>query len=167
MIIENIDDLKDTLTSEDTAGIVMTSGGFDPAHIGHVRCIIESGKIARRMGYKLVVVVNGDGFLLRKKGYSFMNVAERMEIIDSIRGVDYVTTWDDGSQYVTGAVLKLNPNIFTKGGDRTDRSNIPEFSVCENIDCEVMTGVGGDKIQSSSDLVRRMKDASSQQALGA
>ena len=164
MIIENIDELNETLA--DTAGIVMTSGGFDPAHIGHVRCITESGEIARRMGYKLVVVVNGDGFLLRKKGYAFMDVAERMEIIDSIRGVDYVTTWDDGSQYVAGAVLKLNPKVFTKGGDRTDRSNIPEFSICDKINCEVITGVGGSKIQSSSDLVRRMKDASSQQALG-
>jgi cytidyltransferase-like protein len=164
VIIENIDELKSTLGPEQ--GIVMTSGGFDPAHKGHIRCLIESGNIARQMGYKLVVVVNGNGFLLRKKGYAFMDVAERMEMIDSIKGVDYVTNWDDGTQFVTGAVQKLSPKVFTKGGDRTDRSNIPEFSVCEEIGCEVITGVGGEKIQSSSELVGRMRDASSQQALG-
>ncbi len=165
MIVENIEDIRRLIADHDP-GIVMTSGGFDPAHIGHVRCILESAEIARSLGLKLVVVVNGDGFLMRKKGFAFMSVAERMEIIDAIKGVDYVTTWDDGSQFVTGAVLELNPRIFTKGGDRTDRSNIPEFDACEKIGCEVITGVGGGKIQSSSDLVRRMRDESHHQAVG-
>jgi D-beta-D-heptose 7-phosphate kinase/D-beta-D-heptose 1-phosphate adenosyltransferase len=138
--------------------IVMTSGGFDPLHVGHLRCIIESALIARDSDCKLVVVVNGDGFLNRKKGYAFMPLDERMEIINGISGVDYVTTWDDGTQFVTGAVEILRPSIFTKGGDRTDRTNIPEFEICDKIGCRVLTGVGGGKIQSSSDLVRRLHE---------
>ena len=47
--------------------IVATSGGFDPLHIGHLRCILES----KKLGQTLVVIVNGDGFLMRKKGYKF------------------------------------------------------------------------------------------------
>lgn len=155
MIVEDISDLKNRIGQQ---RIVMTSGGFDPLHVGHLRCIRESALIARDSESKLVVVVNGDGFLSRKKGYSFMSLQERMEIIDGISGVDYVTTWDDGSQFVTGAVEVLRPSIFTKGGDRTDRSNIPEFEVCEKIGCRVLTGVGGGKIQSSSDLVKRLNE---------
>jgi len=155
MIVENIRDLKIDL---DHHRIVMTSGGFDPLHVGHLRCIRESSIIARDTESKLVVVVNGDGFLSRKKGYSFMSLQERMEIIDGISGVDFVTTWDDGSQFVTGAVEILRPSIFTKGGDRTDRSNIPEFELCEKIGCRVLTGIGGGKIQSSSDLVKRLNE---------
>lgn len=155
MIVEDIRDLKNTIGQH---RVVMTSGGFDPLHVGHLRCIRESAIIARDSESKLVVVVNGDGFLSRKKGYSFMSLQERMEIIDGISGVDFVTTWDDGSQFVTGAVEILRPSIFTKGGDRTDRSNIPEFEVCDKIGCRVLTGIGGGKIQSSSDLVKRLNE---------
>ena len=54
--------------------LVVTSGGFDPLHVGHLRCIIESAEIARKSGIRvrLAVIVNGDGFLLRKKSYAFM-----------------------------------------------------------------------------------------------
>ncbi len=160
MIVSDTIELRRILDEDCTPGIVMTSGGFDPMHVGHLRCILESSKIAKDNGYKLVVVVNGDGFLARKKGYAFMDVAERMEIIDGIKGVDYVTTWDDGSQVVSGAVLHLRPSIFTKGGDRTDRSNIPEYPTCDAVGCDIITGVGGGKIQSSSDLVAKVKNES-------
>jgi len=160
VIVPDLLQLRKMLDEDHVPGIVMTSGGFDPMHVGHLRCILESSKIAHDNGYKLVVVVNGDGFLSRKKGYAFMDVAERMEITDGVKGVDYVTTWDDGSQVVSGAVLQLRPSIFTKGGDRTDRSNIPEYYVCESVGCDVITGVGGGKIQSSSDLIAKVKNES-------
>jgi D-beta-D-heptose 7-phosphate kinase/D-beta-D-heptose 1-phosphate adenosyltransferase len=107
---------------------------------------------------KLAVIVNGDGFLLRKKGYSFMPFKERAEIIAGIKGVDYVVYWDDLSQTVTGAIEILKPVIFTKGGDRDAAANVPEFDLCKKIGCKVMFGVGGGKIQSSSDLVKAMRD---------
>ena len=72
---------------------IMVSGGFDPIHVGHVRCIKGTVQRARNkdihpweMKGLVVIVVNADSFLIRKKGYAFMPVDERMEIIDSMDG---------------------------------------------------------------------------------
>lgn len=139
--------------------LIVTSGGFDPMHVGHLRCLIESSEIAQKAGKRtrLAVIVNGDGFLLRKKGYAFMPENERMEIIAGVRGVDYVVPWDDGGQTVTGALAILKPFAFTKGGDRDAASNVPEFDLCEQMGTQVIFNVGGGKIQSSSTLVDAMK----------
>ena len=123
-------------------------------HVGHLRCLQNSAEIARQNKVQLVVIVNGDGFLHRKKGFAFMPEAERAEIIAGIAGVDAVVLWDDGTQFVTGALEILRPIIFTKGGDRDSAANVPEFDLCEKIGCKVMFGVGGGKVQSSSDLVK-------------
>ena len=143
--------------------IYMTSGGFDPIHVGHVRCIRETTELAagsfpEKMKGLVVVVVNADSFLERKKGYAFMPLAERMEIVDAIYGVDFVVPWEtDGDQTVIGAIELLKPKYFTKGGDRFDASTIPEWEICQAIGCEILTGIGGNKIQSSSSLVKRSK----------
>lgn len=138
--------------------IVVTSGGFDPIHVGHLRCIQESANIADTGWGVLAVIVNGDGFLTRKKGKPFMPLAERMEIIAGLKGVDYVVAWDDGSQTVTGALEIIKPNIFTKGGDRSEAKAVPEFDLCNQINCKVLFGIGGrDKVQSSSDLIKNSK----------
>ena len=86
-----------------------------------------------------------------------MPLDERMEIIDAIDGVDYVVSWEtDGDQTVCGAIEILKPTYFTKGGDRFDASTIPEWDICQKINCEIITGVGaGGKVQSSSELVER------------
>jgi len=126
-------------------------------HVGHLRCLQESAIIANNHKLPLVVIVNGDGFLQRKKGFSFMPEAERAEIIAGVAGVDAVVTWDDGTQFVTGALEILRPVFFTKGGDRDSAANVPEFDLCERIGCKVVFGVGGSKVQSSSDLVRAVR----------
>lgn len=142
--------------------LVVTSGGFDPMHVGHLRCLQESALVASKWSpnARLAVIVNGDGFLNRKKGYAFMPELERLEIIAGVAGVDYVAPWDDGGQTVTGALEVLGPVVFTKGGDRDSSQNVPEFDLCQRIGCKVLFGVGGGKIQSSSDLVRAIKEAS-------
>jgi len=102
-----------------------------------------------------VVIVNGDGFLKRKKNFVFMPLAERLEIIAAIAGVDHVIAWDDGSQFVDKALEILKPDIFTKGGDRSRPQDIApcELEICEKIGCKLVLGVGGDtKSQSSSAL---------------
>ncbi len=153
-MIYKIDELASRLRRVVTRGkIVATSGGFDPLHIGHVRCI-QAASDLKEDGV-LVVIVNDDGFLMRKKGFAFMPFEERAEIIAALAGVDYVVGWDDGSQFVSGALEILRPDIFAKGGDRSDPDKVPEFAVCQKINCEIRFGVGGrEKVQSSSDLTR-------------
>lgn len=153
--------------------LYLTSGGFDPLHIGHLRCIQGTHKLATDLRRHpsatkgiTVIIVNGDGFLERKKGYSFMNHEERMEIISGIEGVDFVVGWDDGSQTVVGAIDILKPKYFTKGGDRTSADNVPEFKICEEIKCEVIFNVGGGKIQSSSELVDKANSAEANELIG-
>ena len=164
-VVKNIKDLRTFfLERSNQRPIYMTSGGFDPLHIGHVRCIKATAARAQnkdihpwQMKGIVVVVVNADSFLQRKKGYAFMPLEERMEIIDAIDGVDYVVSWEtDGDQTVCGAIEILKPTYFTKGGDRFDASTIPEWDICQKINCEIITGVGaGGKVQSSSELVER------------
>ena len=160
-IFESVEDLR-TRADIYNERLIVTSGGFDPMHVGHLRCLIESADLAREIGGKtrLAVIVNGDGFLLRKKGYAFMPEAERMEIIAGVKGVDYVVPWDDGGQTVTEALRVLKPFAFTKGGDRDAATNVPEFDLCEEMGTQVIFNVGGGKIQSSSTLVNALKSRS-------
>jgi D-beta-D-heptose 7-phosphate kinase/D-beta-D-heptose 1-phosphate adenosyltransferase len=137
--------------------LVSTSGGFDPLHIGHLRCIQAASMLKGDNGL-FVVIVNGDGFLMRKKGYVFMPQEERLELVAALRGVDYVVAWDDGGQFVTGAIEIIKPNIFAKGGDRSTAENVPEYDTCMKVGCHVVFGIGGHhKVQSSSDLVQKMQ----------
>jgi D-beta-D-heptose 7-phosphate kinase/D-beta-D-heptose 1-phosphate adenosyltransferase len=159
---QEIDELKEELKSYDF-DIYCTSGGFDPLHIGHLKCIQHTARFCRGVDTRklpglFVVIVNGDGFLYRKKGYAFMPHHERMEIVAGLDGVDYVLGWDDGTQTVTGALEALRPQYFTKGGDRDSAENVPEFELCEKIGCQVMFNIGGGKIRSSSQLAEAAQD---------
>jgi len=140
-------------------GVILTCGGFDPLHVGHVRCLKESALIKKKYPSSVfIVIVNGDEFLKNKKDFVFMPERERMEIIDAIRGVDHVVKWYDGTQNCIGAIEKIRPNIFTKGGDRSSRDKIPEADICDQLGCEILYGVGGsDKPQSSSWLTEKRR----------
>jgi len=132
--------------------IVVVSGGFDPIHSGHIAYF----KAARELGDQLVVGVNSDEWLIRKKGKAFMPIHERQAVVQSIRYVDYVIRFDDNDD---SAILLLKtikqkwPNdkiIFANGGDRNE-SNNREISV-ENV--EFAYGVGGNmKLNSSSKIL--------------
>jgi cytidyltransferase-like protein len=137
--------------------LVSTSGGFDPMHVGHLRCIQAASLLKGENGL-FVVIVNSDGFLMRKKGYVFMPIEERLELVAALRGVDYVVPWDDGTQFVTAAIEIIRPNIFAKGGDRSTKENVPEYDTCVRVGCHVVFGIGGaNKVQSSSVLVQKMQ----------
>ena len=152
--VEEFREMVDSTTwSVDGVSIYMTSGGFDPLHVGHVRCILGTTEMADNDGGYVVVIVNGDGFLERKKGKPFMRAQERAEIIAGLRGVDAAIIWDDGSQTVIGAIKALKPTFFTKGGDRAAPKDIPEWDICREIGCKVIFNVGGGKVQSSSWLI--------------
>ena len=140
--------LKDFAEIRQSLGkVVVTSGGFDPIHPGHISCIIES----KKYGDKLVVVVNGDSFLTAKKGRSFQDLETRSLIVSGIAKVDYVVPFEiEGDQTVSKALEILKPDVFTKGGDRIDETTIPEWKVCQEHGIKIVTGVGSDKKWSSS-----------------
>lgn len=153
MIYDTIEELAQNLeiAKSNYRKIIATSGGFDPLHIGHLRCIQQSKTDSSQI---LVVIVNGDGFLTRKKGKPFMPFKERIEIVHGLRGVDFAVGWDDGSQNVIGALEILRPHFFTKGGDRSSADKVAEADICDKLGITIRYGVGGtDKIQSSSNLI--------------
>lgn len=132
--------------------IVATSGGFDPIHPGHLSCFFES----KKLGDTLVVIVNGDSFLERKKGVAFMDLQTRMDIVSFAQGVDYVIPFEiKNDQTVVEALRMLHPHIFTKGGDRIDEKTIPEWQICNELGVKIVTGVGYDKKWSSSDFLKK------------
>lgn len=140
--------------------IVATSGGFDPIHPGHASCLLASkDHVESTCGERpdlLVVVVNGDAFLRDKKGAPFQDLATRCRIVASLRGVDAVVPYESETDMtVEGALRAIRPRWFTKGGDRTDRSNIAEWPLGEEIGFDIVTGVGLDKDWSSSDMLAR------------
>ena len=88
--------------------IIAVSGGFDPLHVGHVRMM----QAAAALGTKLVVIVNRDEFLLKKKGYVFMPLDERMEMARAIKGVDEVVAAIDTDQTVCETLRLIKPHVF-------------------------------------------------------
>lgn len=140
--------------------IVATSGGFDPVHPGHASCLLASkDHVERVTGTRpdvLVVVVNGDGFLRDKKGAPFQDLRTRAQIVACLRGVDVVVTYEtDEDMTVEGALRVIRPRYFTKGGDRTDASNIAEWGLSKELGFEIVTGCGRAKDWSSSDMLAR------------
>lgn len=135
---------------EQLGRIVATCGGYDPIHPGHLSCIVDSA----RYGETLVVFVNRDEFLVQKKGKPFQDCDTRCRIVSYCRGVDYVVPFGiPGDSTMIGALEALRPHVFTKGGDRTDASNIPEWETCQKHGIEIVTGVGLDKEWSSSNFL--------------
>lgn len=145
--------------------VVAVSGGWDPIHIGHVRLFNE----AKKLGDRLVVILNNDNWLLAKKGFTFMSEQDRKEILESLSAVDEVMltshTKDDPDRSVCRELCHLRPDIFANGGDRTSLDSRkktstlnPEVALCEELGIKTVFGVGkGGKVRSSSELVARFK----------
>jgi cytidyltransferase-like protein len=136
--------------------IVVVSGGFDPLHSGHIRLIKE----ARLLGDMLIVGINSDEWLTRKKGRAFMPWTERLCILNNLSAVDEVYTFDDEDGTACHLLQQVRAHypdakiVFANGGDRT-RDNIPEMVFD---DVEFVFGVGGEnKANSSSWILEEWK----------
>jgi cytidyltransferase-like protein len=143
--------------------IVVATGGFDPIHSGHIRYL----EAAKELGAYLIVGVNSDDWLVRKKGRAFMPWHERSAIVGALGCVDEVVAFDDSDGSACAAIKHAlevcnNPNswypfegvVFANGGDRT-KDNIPEMKF-EGV--EFVFGVGGeDKANSSSWILEEWK----------
>jgi cytidyltransferase-like protein len=147
--------------------VVITSGYFNPAHIGHINLFRE----AKNLGDILVVIVNNDEQVKLKGSVPFMSESERAEIIKAIKYVDDIFLSIDKDRSVCEslkAVAKMHPGselFFAKGGDR-NISNLPESEtkVCKEFNIKIINGVGGDKVQSSSWLLNNTINFKNKQA---
>jgi len=129
--------------------IVCVSGYFNPLHIGHLEYFEKS----KKLGDKLVVIVNNDSQSFLKKGSSFMKEQERLKIIRSLKIVDMAVLSIDDDKTVCKTLKCVMPCIFANGGDQFN-DNIPEKDICDKLKIQLVDGLG-DKIQSSSILLER------------
>ena len=138
--------------------IVMATGGFDPVHSGHIAYF----KAAKALGNMLIVGLNSDEWLERKKGRAFMPWNERLCIVNNLAVVDEVYTFDDEDGSARHFIQQVRAHyptatlVFANGGDRT-KDNIPEMDV-QDTNIEFAFGVGGkDKTNSSSWILEEWK----------
>jgi len=147
--------------------VVLVTGGFDPIHSGHIAYFNE----AKKLGDVLVVGVNSNEWLTRKKGQPFMDINERVEIVKNLSVVDSVMVFDDSDGGASQAIhncLNMYPNaeiIFANGGDRTD-DNIPEMKIKDKR-LSFVFGVGGiHKMNSSSKILTEWKTPKTERKWG-
>jgi len=128
---------------------VAVSGYFNPLHVGH----LEMMEKAKKLGDRLVVIVNNDYQVKLKGSVPFLNQVDRMKIVSAIKWVDKVFLSIDRDPSVCKSLAKVKPDIFAQGGDRK-QGNIPtsETGICRKLNIKRVDGLGG-KIRSSSTLI--------------
>ena len=132
---------------------IMVSGGFDPPHVGHIRMFQDAADWG-----DVIVAINSDEWLMRKKGYVFMPWEERAEIIRELQSVDRVVSFNDNDDTANQAIKVHRPDAFANGGDRK-KKNTPEMDLCDKLGIQMLWGIGGkDKPQSSSWLVDKFRE---------
>ena len=147
--------------------IVLVTGGFDPLHSGHIAYF----EAAKKLGDQLIVGLNSDEWLTRKKGRPFMKWQDRLAVVQSLKSVNWTVQFDDSDNTAKDAIRKVRLNypgdkiIFANGGDRTDK-NIPEMDINDD-NVEFVFGVGGDnKMNSSSWILNEWKTPKTDRAWG-
>lgn len=151
------------------SSIVLVTGGFDPLHSGHIAYF----RAAKQLGRRLVVGLNSDAWLTRKKGRPFMTWNERADIIRELHVVDEVIEFDDSDNSACNAIYKCITKwpdyklIFANGGDRTNTTT-PEYQTYANTPwVRFEFGVGGDnKMNSSSWILDRWQTQKTERSWG-
>jgi len=146
--------LKKPQTKPKKKVVVAVSGYFNPLHVGHLEMIAR----AKKLGDKLIVIVNNDKQVKLKGSVSFMSETDRLEIIKALRDVDKAVLSIDDYRLPNGAVpiiktlAKLKPDIFANGGDRHSLNDVPEYPICQKLGIRMVDGLG-EKIRASSALI--------------
>jgi len=128
--------------------VVAVSGYFNPLHVGHVEMIER----ARKLGTKLVAIVNNDYQVKLKGSVPFMSQADRLTIVAAMKGVDEVFLSIDRDKSVCKSLTKLKPDIFANGGDRHSIGDVPEYPICQKLHIKMVDGLGK-KIRASSKII--------------
>ena len=135
----------------------LVSGGFDPVHVGHLRMFQDASKLSD----KVILLLNNDEWLIKKKGKPFMNENQRKEILDEFKSISEViiqSSCENSSSKAISDFVKSNPNkriCYCNGGDRSKIQNILEANVCKELGVSLEFAVGGkEKVESSSQLTK-------------
>lgn len=138
--------------------LIICSGYFDPVHSGHLAYLYY----AKQLGDLLFVIINNDYQTNLKKGYVFLPEDTRVDIINNLKLVDFAIKSIDKDRSVIASLKLIHRHfsdiahiIFANGGD-TSIDNILEKDICEKLNIEMRFGVGGKKIQSSSELIKNI-----------
>jgi D-beta-D-heptose 7-phosphate kinase/D-beta-D-heptose 1-phosphate adenosyltransferase len=131
---------------------VAVSGYFNPLHVGHLEMIEK----AKSLGNYLIVIVNNDKQVRIKGSYPFMDEKDRVKIIKSLNDVDEVFLSIDSDATVCKSLAVIKPDIFANGGDRKNINNIPERTICKNLNIKMIDGLGK-KIRASSEIITKAK----------
>ncbi|MGM5480062.1 MAG: adenylyltransferase/cytidyltransferase family protein [Nanobdellota archaeon] len=130
---------------------VCVSGYFSILHKGHVRLFVE----AKKLGDKLIVIVNNNDQQIRKKGKLIHDANDIKYILEHLEMVDEAIVAIDEDKTVCKTLEKLKPDIFANGGDR-NKDNVPENDVCDKYNIKMVYNVGGEKTNSSSKLIKQL-----------
>lgn len=142
------------ITKKKKPVVVAVSGYFNPLHVGHLEMIEKS----KKLGDKLVVIVNNDYQVKLKGSVPFMSLADRVKIISALRAVDEVFVSIDRDKTVCKSLAKVHPDIFANGGDRHTLNDVPEYPICQKLNITMVDGLGR-KIRASSELIRKAAEA--------
>ncbi|HQO11259.1 MAG TPA: adenylyltransferase/cytidyltransferase family protein [bacterium] len=130
--------------------VVAVSGYFNPLHVGHLEMIAR----AKKLGDKLVAIINNDFQVKLKGSVPFMSLKDRVKIISALRDVDEVFVSIDRDKTVCKSLAKLKPDIFANGGDRHSLGDVPEYPICQKYKIKMVDGLGK-KIRASSVLIAK------------
>jgi D-beta-D-heptose 7-phosphate kinase/D-beta-D-heptose 1-phosphate adenosyltransferase len=133
--------------------VVAVSGYFNPIHSGHLDLL----EAAAELGDTLVVIVNNDEQVTLKGSVPFMDEHERARIIQALRCVDKTVISKDTDATVCKTLAAIQPTIFANGGDRKSDADIPEAEVCNCLNITMVFNIGGEKHQSSSQLIEQAR----------
>lgn len=134
--------------------VVAVSGYFNPLHVGHLEMITK----AKKLGDKLVVIINNDEQVKLKGSFPFMKQEDRIKIIKALRDVDEVFLSIDKDKSVCKSLAKVKPAIFANGGDRKSIGDVPEYPICQKLNIQMVDGLGR-KIRASSELIKKSQEA--------
>ena len=130
--------------------IVLTSGGFDLLHVGHLDYLEAAASMANR---GIIIALNSDEYIIQKKGYCLMPWSDRARILSSLRIVDKVIP----NNGISDVLRLIHPNIFAYGGDRFDPDQ-EGHRICLELGIKELFGIGGSKIRSSGQLISQITD---------
>jgi len=132
--------------------VVAVSGYFNPLHVGHLDMINKS----KKLGDKLIVIVNNEEQVKLKGSVPFMSLTDRVRIMKALRDVDEVFVSIDKDASVCKSLRKIKPDIFTNGGDRKSKGDVPEYALCKRLGIKMVDGLGN-KIRASSKMIAKAR----------